>query len=82
MGNCKDCRWWENNLGANFGSCEKIAVPDTVPRGAPSSGHAHIVAILDPDGAEKQLTSKDDAECYIWLSVGPDFGCVQFQPKE
>lgn len=84
MPHCRDCTWWDgdrNDPTVTFGGCTKIIVPRELSRGTPASDHAFIIAVLDPDGIEKALTYADDADCYIWLSVGPDFGCVQFEAK-
>jgi hypothetical protein len=84
MGRCRDCRWWDgdrNDPNVTYGACDRIIVPKATQRGDPPRNHAYVVAILDPDGIEKCLTHDDDADCHIWLSVGPDFGCVQWKVK-
>jgi hypothetical protein len=91
-GRCRDCRWWEDFQGdpslsmeaadrGSAGFCERIVVK--VVQGNGQRDDANIVAIFDPDGAEKQLSGgvEDDTICSIHLSTGPDFGCIAFEAR-
>jgi hypothetical protein len=72
MGHCKDCKWWvdvyEYDDWGTRGNCE------LTQRNVDTRGEAHPESLAHSMGT--------GASSYGALVTAPDFGCVQFEPKE
>ncbi len=80
VGNCKDCKHWDQPGGAGHGGYQTCLLAAT------SDGC--LRHLCDPPGSA-QLAPVSMAKAYAldgsWYSAdlitAPDFGCVQFEPK-
>ncbi len=70
IGKCKDCKYFEPDIGdeEGFGSCSH-------PK------HIYHECFTEETYPSDALLIYD-AECYsAFIDVGPDFGCIHFEPK-
>lgn len=64
---CKHCAWW--GVDAK-GICDRIAIGEEVQGGPEKLTGAFI-----------ECDANDDSGLCAELKTGPDFGCVEFRPK-
>lgn len=66
---CQNCEFWIKNQKKNNGACDFV---DTIP-GEKAFNNGH--------GAELDIYVHDDSGLFASLVTGPNFGCVNFEPK-
>ncbi len=72
IGNCKDCRWWEENrdmAGNKWMTC--AAVDTNYSDGAAQWNVAFVYAY-----------ARDDSGLMAELRTGPMFGCILFEEND
>lgn len=79
VGYCRDCKWWEQDSAIltafEWGSCAMTGQRFDIDYDPAPVDHPESKALADSG-------TRIDGVVEVWLNTAPDFGCVQFQPKE
>ena len=68
MGNCGDCKHWNQVPGADCGRCEGISYEPSF-----------FGKVRDTE-SKAWYSDYEAYDAYFWTK--PDFGCILFEPKE